>query len=60
MGYQRTARVGNYQLFNLAGKLYVADYNSIQQITHDARGTSCLPAFSANRQSPAWIRWARW
>ena len=33
---------GNCQLYNLAGKLYVADYNSIQQITDDARGTKLL------------------
>jgi hypothetical protein len=33
---------GNCQLWNLAGKLYVADYNSIQQITDDARGTRLL------------------
>ncbi len=32
----------NCQLYNLAGKLYVADYNSIQQITDDARGTKLL------------------
>ncbi|MDR3458258.1 MAG: hypothetical protein P4N60_12485 [Verrucomicrobiae bacterium] len=33
---------GNYQFYNLAGKLYVADYNSIQEITDDARGTKLL------------------
>jgi len=33
---------GNCQLYNLAGKLYVADYNFIQQITDDARGTKLL------------------
>ena len=33
---------GNCLLYNLAGKLYVADYNAIQQITDDARGTKLL------------------
>jgi hypothetical protein len=33
---------GNCQLYNLAGKLYVADDNSIQQITDDTRGTKFL------------------
>ena len=41
---------GNYQLYNLAGKFYVADYNSIQQITDDARGTKLLA--SVQRQPP--------
>lgn len=41
---------GNCQLYNLAGKLYVADYNSIQQITDDARGTKLLA--SIQRQPP--------
>jgi hypothetical protein len=33
---------GNYQLYNLNGRLYVADLNSIQQITEDGRGTRLL------------------
>ena len=33
---------GNYHLYNLNGKLYVADYNSIQQVTEDGRGTKLL------------------
>ncbi len=41
---------GNYQLYNLDGKLYVADYNSIQQITDDGRGTRLLA--SIQRQPP--------
>jgi hypothetical protein len=41
---------GNCQLYNLAGKLYVADNNSIQQITDDARGTKLLA--SIQRQPP--------
>ena len=41
---------GNCQLYNLAGKLYVADYNSIQQITDDAHGTKLLA--SIQRQPP--------
>jgi hypothetical protein len=41
---------GNCQIYNLAGKLYVADYNSIQQITDDARGTKLLA--SIQRQPP--------
>ena len=41
---------GNCQLFNLAGKLYVADYNSIQEINDDARGTKLLA--SIQRQPP--------
>ena len=41
---------GNCQLYNLDGKLYAADYNSIQQITDDARGTRLLA--SIQRQPP--------
>lgn len=41
---------GNCQFHNLAGKLYVADDNSIQQITDDARGTRLLA--STQRQPP--------
>ena len=41
---------GNCQLYNLAGKLYVADYNSIQQITDDTRSTKLLA--SIQRQPP--------
>ena len=33
---------GNCRLYNLAGKLYVADDNSIQQITDDGHGTKLL------------------
>ena len=40
----------NCQFYTLAGKLYVADYNSIQQITDDARGTRLLA--SIQRQPP--------
>lgn len=42
--------LGNCQLYNLAGQLYVADYNSIQQITDDARGTKLFA--SIQRQPP--------
>jgi hypothetical protein len=33
---------GNCQLYNLGGKLYAADYDSIQQVSEDGRGTKLL------------------
>jgi TolB-like protein len=42
---------GNYRLCNLDGHLYITDYNTIQEVTDDGRGTKLLA--SIQRQPPA-------
>ena len=42
--------LGNCQLYNLDGKLYAADYNTIQEITDDGRSTKLLA--SLQRKPP--------
>jgi TolB-like protein len=41
---------GNYRLCNLDGHLYITDYNTIQEVTDDGRGTKLLA--SIQRQPP--------